>query len=275
MIFNSKKETVDYINKLLDSFVDVDYYRLKFILDRNNISVENLIFQELSDKSELSLISINLNSNLSVNLSINSLSWTKYLPSIYQDNDFLKNFLFGIQVTSLNQEEVIDNISDLFKPETTEFIDWLSSWFGIKYHTIVSEEAKKVMLYNMIELYKCRGTKKYFKRLVKILTNMDIEIVEYTVYSDYQHLSSQAFKNSFKVIIQQKISEDPIEEKTKLNIITNIINQEKPINTKANIEYSFIETVDYEAEKESIVDYHSEYQSDVTYDKESNNDYDY
>lgn len=97
MKFDSKKDTINYIDKLLENGIEIDYHRLKFILDRNSIEIKDIIFCDRADLSELSLISITLNFDESVDISIKSFSWNKYLPAIYQDNEFLKNFLYGIQ----------------------------------------------------------------------------------------------------------------------------------------------------------------------------------
>jgi phage tail-like protein len=259
MIFNSKKETILYINKLLVQSIEVSFHKLKFILDSNDIKIESVLFVSEKDVPDLSLKSIKFNDDESVILTINAYSWNMHLPEIYQDNELLKNFLFGIQTTALKQEDIIDNISELFRPETTQFIDWLSSWFGIKYHSIVNEEAKRLMLYNIIELYKCRGTKKYFIKLIKILTGVDIKIVEFDKYSNHHDKKNQKDINSFKVLISDKISEDVEVEKKKLKIITNIIDKEKPINTEAIIEYSFLDNIPNDIENENIVNYHDDY----------------
>ncbi|MEA3354638.1 MAG: phage tail protein [Campylobacterota bacterium] len=270
MTFENKEETVKYIQKLLDNSIDIDYYRLRFILDTNGIVIDDIIFTEQRGRADLSLVSIEDIGESSVSITVNSKSWNKFLPSIYQDNDLLKNFLFSIQVSSLTQREQIDNVEKLFNPESTAFVDWLSSWFGIKYHDIVDDDAKRVMLYNMMDLYKCRGTKKYFIKLIKILTNVDIDIEEYVLYSGYQyHKMNKQMKNSFKVIIKDKISDDKAKEKEKLRIIMNIIDNEKPVNTNGDIEYKYfnssveVEQTDYD---EVIVDYHSELKSDDIYD---------
>lgn len=266
MIFNTKKEVVFYINKLLNESIDVSYHNLKFILDCNNIDIQDILFINENSKADLSLSFIKLNEDETVEVTINAYSWNQYLPEIYQNNELLKNFLFGIQTTALTQENIINNISEIFKPETTEFIDWLSSWFGIKYHSIVDEEAKRMMLYNIIELYKCRGTKGYFIKLIKTLTNVNIEIVDFEIYNDYQNKDTQKYRDSFKVVIPNRISKDIEEEKSKLKIITNIINKEKPINTKAIIEYIYISNIADENDDENIVDYHNEYQDDYDYE---------
>jgi len=267
MKFDSPKEAVAYIEKLLKSSIEIDYYRLKFILERNNIEIQDILFCDEPSKAELSLVSITLHKEGSVTLLLNSSSWSKYLPAIYQDNDFLKNFLYGLQTTLLTQQEFIDNIEKIFIPETTEFVDWLSAWFGIKYHTVVSNEAKRVMLYNMVELYKTRGTKKYFQKLIKILVGVAIEIEEYRF--------DKKRKNFFKVIINEKLSDDLAQEKEKLKIITNIINKEKPINTEFSIEYRYLEIDTKEVEVQTIVDYPKRYTDEEILDDFADDDYDY
>jgi phage tail-like protein len=266
MIFDSKDATVEYINKLLDNSIEIDFERLNFMLESNGIKINNILFEEDSQKDEFLLNSIKINSDKSVDLSINCYSWNNYLPSIYQDNDFLKRFLFGLQVTNINHKEYLDNIDKLFKPEDTKFIDWLSTWFGVKYHNVISDNKKRRLLSHMIELYKCRGTKKYFKGLIKILTDVEVEIEENIYHSsNINHNKTQKTKNSFNVVIKEKISLNKEKEKETLKIIKTIIDTEKPVNVDSEIIYSYIKEDVHETGKEvyeeAIVDFHATYES--------------
>ena len=264
MTFNSTNDVIEYFQKLLTQKIEVDFYSLKHILEMNNIEINDIILTDVEELKPLSLVSINLHNENSINIYLNSKSWIDYLPEMYQNNDFLKRFLFGFQSTFLTQEEIINNINLLFKPENSQFVDWLSSWFGVHLSNVISDKSKRIMLYNIMELYRMRGTKKYFIRLIKILTDVDIKIVE-----DKDIISkslSNKNKNHFTVVIDTRISEEIKEEHLKLKIITNIMEKEKPINTKMDIDYHFIKNEVKTNEDEKLIDFHSEY---------NNDDYDY
>jgi hypothetical protein len=104
-----------------------------------------------------------------------------------------------------------------------------------------------------VELYKTRGTKIYFKKLIKSLVNIDIEIDDDT-NSRLNQKKSTKNQRAFTVIIDKKISEDGEEESRIYNIIENIFKKEKPINTKLYISYTHkIETFD--KIEENILDF--------------------
>ena len=248
MIHSSKKDAMVYIQSILDMGITVNYYRLKVFLQKHDIEVSILNIVEVRGMSELSLVSIDsFNSDDSINLTLNSYSLINYLPLLYHRKDFLKRYLFGVQSAGVITNERIFNIHNLFRPERTEYIDWLSSWFGIGYGDLIDERGKRRIVSNAIELYKKRGTKSYFIELIKALIDINISIDD-SRYSPRNIDNINNKQRAFTVIIEQQISDNKDEELRKYNIIKNIFEQEKPVNSSFNLVYN------YSIKEEDIVD---------------------
>jgi len=181
---------------------------------------------------------------------------------LYHRKDFLKRYLFGVQSSMLDINETIFNIDNLFRADKSDFIDWLSSWFGIRYGSLTDEKGKRRVVANAISLYKSRGTKSYFIKLIKALINIDISIDD-NKYSQYNKNHATSKQKSFTVIINHKISDNPAVESQKYSIIKNIFEKEKPVNTVMNIEYNY-NLVKEESIDEKVVIYAND-----TYDYDS------
>lgn len=111
-----------------------------------------------------------------------------YLPAIYQEDWFLKQFLLGFEkiLLGINDEqeqelkgleEEIADIAVLFDPQETrrEFLPWLSSWtaFSFSFRADLTEQQQRKFIAKIIPLYRDRGTKKYVEELLKIFTIVD------------------------------------------------------------------------------------------------------
>jgi hypothetical protein len=145
----------------------------------------------------------------------------------------------------------IFNIDELFRPERTKYIDWLSSWFGIRYGSLTDEKGKRKIVANAIDLYKSRGTKLYFIKLIKSLIDVDI-IIDDNKYSIYNKDRQKYNQNPFTVIIDKRLSLVKEEEERKYSIIQNIFEKEKPVNTSMNIVYDY--NID-KTKKEKVIIY--------------------
>jgi len=237
MIFDNKRDAIKHLQKILDEDMPIIYYRLKLFLEKNNIEIDTINIVEIRGRSELSLVSIdNFNIDESINITLNSFSLMNYLPLLYHNKDFLKRYLFGIQSSMLDINENIFNIDKVFIPQRTQYIDWLSSWFGIRYSDITDKKAKRKIVSNVVELYKTRGTKGYFIKLIKSLIDIDIKIDD-NPYSPNNQSATNPKIRVFSVIIENKLSQDEKEEARLYNIIESIFEKEKPVNSQLNIIY--------------------------------------
>ncbi len=240
MIFDSKKEAIDYIQKIVDSGVVISFFRLKTFFEKNNIKINQLKFIEIKGRWELSLVSIDkFYKDGSVDLTLHYESFINFLPLLYHNKDFLKRYLFGLQASMVPLNEIILDISEEFTAQNTHYIDWLSSWFGISYGDIIDEKAKRRVVANAVELYQTRGTKEYYKKLIKSLVDIDIEIDD-NIYSPLNRDKSTKKQRAFSVIIDKKISSNKNIEGRIYSIIKSVLEKEKPVNTKLHIYYDYI-----------------------------------
>jgi len=259
MIFNSIKELLSYFDKLLAANIKVSLIDLNKILTYNSIEVSKTTLIEGAD-DEFWLKSIEIDEE-EITLTMYAPSWVKMLPAIYHDNIFLQNFLFGFQVSDLNHQNIINQIEQQFNPSHTDFINWLSSWVGIRFANEVDDRAKRRILHNIVRLYKIRGTKNYFIELIGYLSGVKVRIDD-SEEAEVLHASLRRRKNSkrgsfFKILIDEKLSLDSEQEKMKLQIIHDFVDAEKPINVNFRIEYPFGDN-DTENRKLKVMDMHYE-----------------
>ncbi|NQY95136.1 MAG: hypothetical protein HRT43_13315 [Campylobacteraceae bacterium] len=238
MIFNSVEDTLKYVQTLLEKNIEINEHHLKKICSLNNIHMEKIQYVEGSSRRAV-LKSIKLLDNNSFSCIYSKASWVNELPSLYQENDFLKRFMFGFQKSHEDIETKIDNIANQFTPAKTEFVEWLSSWVGVSFSKDIDENSQRKVMSDMIRLYKIRGTKQYFIDLIKHLTNVDIRIDDRAKHKVLHHnltsnISTDYFMN---IYIDEVISEDKTQEEQKLSIIRRIFEIEKPINVGFNIIY--------------------------------------
>lgn len=268
MISNDVSTTLNYLNTLLDSNIEISYVNLNKILSNENIKVSKTILHEKKDDA-VTLKTISDDTKGGVVVTLNAPSWIKMLPSFYHENSFLQRFLFGFQVSDLEYQNIIDNIENQFNPSNTDFVDWLSTWAGVKFAQEVNDKAKRRILHNIIRLYKIRGTKLYFLELLSYLTDVPIRIED---TQDTQHLHGSLYKRTskeitpkFTIYIDKKLSEDSYEEKNLLQIVHDVVDAEKPINVEFHIEYPFKEDKIEQRKLDVInMDYENYYDYDNT-----------
>jgi phage tail-like protein len=238
MIFNSFEGTCNYIKTLLDKNVKVYETDVKKICSINNINIDKIVYVE-GESNKAILKDIKILDNNSISLIYSKRSWIDELPSLYQDNEFLKRFIFGFQKSHQDIECKIDTVSEQFSASKTEFLQWLSSWVGISFSEDVNEDSQRKVLSDIIRLYKIRGTKEYFVDLVKYLTQVNIRIDDSPKSRVLHHNLISKVSNEYimTIYIDEIISQDEKIENQKLSIIRSIFEKEKPINVDFKIVY--------------------------------------
>lgn len=118
--------------------------------------------------------------NESILLKVTSSNPIKYLPSIYQDNDFLRNFLMIFQHIMNETSITLDNLDNLFRPMEiqSKFLPLIASWLGVNLDLLENEEISRKLLQNIIPLYKYRGTKIGLQNYLYIVSGIVPEIYE-------------------------------------------------------------------------------------------------
>jgi phage tail-like protein len=106
--------------------------------------------------------------------------YTRFLPDIYQENDFLQRFLHIFEDIWEPLEQRQDHISLYFDPRTCplSFLSWLASWLDIPLNPHWPEARQRHLLTQAMELYSWRGTSYGLARLIEICTGLTTEIVE-------------------------------------------------------------------------------------------------
>ncbi|MBR1616169.1 MAG: phage tail protein [Treponema sp.] len=163
------------------------------------------------------------------------------LPSMYQENDFLRKFLMIFQHMRNNVSLTLDNMDNIFRPMETpsKFLPVLADWFGVDFDLFASEEIARKVLQYTIPLYRYRGTKIGLSALVYLVTGVKPVISEGSLPFD-------EFDVTGKTDIESPIMEDlsgiklfsvylPVLAKdfTKEEIskLYRLIDREKPVGT--------------------------------------------
>jgi phage tail-like protein len=106
--------------------------------------------------------------------------YARFLPDIYQENDFLQRFLRIFEDIWEPLEQRQDHISLYFDPHTCplSFLPWLASWLDIPFNPHWPEARQRRLLSQAMELYSWRGTSYGLARLIEICTGLTPQITE-------------------------------------------------------------------------------------------------
>jgi phage tail-like protein len=104
------------------------------------------------------------------------LSYLRYLPDCYQENEvskeFLERFLSLFETLFSGLEATIETIPEVFDPELTpgEFLDWLAQWLDLGIEEDWKPEVKRKLISNASSLYQKKGTPAALKDFIEIVT---------------------------------------------------------------------------------------------------------
>ncbi|MFM7200665.1 MAG: phage tail protein I [Myxococcota bacterium] len=106
--------------------------------------------------------------------------YLKYLPIIYQEQDFLARFLLIFESMWEPLERRQDHVPFYFDPHTApaEFLGWLASWLAISYNERWPEKRKRRLLAEAMDLYRWRGTCYGLRRMIEVCTELTPVITE-------------------------------------------------------------------------------------------------
>ena len=177
-----------------------------------------------------------------ITLKVTSNNPIRHLPSIYQENFFLRHYLMIFQHIMNETAITLDNLDNLFRPMETpsKFLPVLANWFGIDYDLLGDEATARKVLQYTIPLYKYRGTKRGMKALLYLVSGIVPEIIEGVLPFEALNISQETEITSaildfdsreavfcvyFPVYVQD-IDKDLVKR------IYRIVQNEKPVNTK-------------------------------------------
>ena len=185
-------------------------------------------------------------------------SLLQYLPEIYGEDEFLGRYLAafekillgrddGVRTNFEGLEQIISGLAVYFTPQATrdfpreapaEFLPWLSRWVALTMRADLEETRRRELISRAVWLYRLRGTKKGIEEAVGIYTRLGVTIEE----------SSWAFRigvtstvgvdtylgggapHFFRVLARLPAA-DPAQLKKQTQVVTDIINMEKPAHT--------------------------------------------
>lgn len=104
----------------------------------------------------------------------------RHLPSIYQENDFLRHYLMIFQHIMNETAISLDNLDNIFRPMETpaKFLPVLADWFGVEFDLLGDERIARKVLQYTIPLYRYRGTKIGLRALLYLVSGIVPEIIE-------------------------------------------------------------------------------------------------
>lgn len=182
-------------------------------------------------------------------------SLLRFLPSVYQpkepgDRTFLRDFLWIIQHLYDGVSRRLDTMDELFNPYTTsrETLSWLASWFAISFDDSMSEGRRRRVLREATVLYRIRGTRQAIIRMVKLFTDIDVEIeenrwpyqglrigVNSAIGQDTMVLPEISMSHTF--VVQVPMGYDEMDETTLVRL-HQVIEAEKPANTNYFLQFA-------------------------------------
>lgn len=188
-------------------------------------------------------------------------SYLHYLPAIFSEHPFLGRFLLSFEqvLTGLQGsetqprqglEEIIADIPKLFDPDhkdkgtPEEFLQWLAAWVAISLRADWTPDQQRKFLARIVPFYRRRGTKKNLAELLRIYTGLEPVITEAegTVFQIGVHstigLDTQlggSAPHYFRVTVTIA-NPDPSTLQRQHQIVTALIEQEKPAHTAYDLE---------------------------------------
>lgn len=171
----------------------------------------------------------------------------RHLPSNYQANDFLRGFLMIFQHIMNDTALTLDTMHEYFRPMESPltFLPTLADWLGIELDNLGSEDEVRRFLQYAIPLYRYRGTALGLKALLAIVTKMVPEIREQVnpyrsmLIHDKAEVDVNLFEadkggNCFTIYFDK---ERTYFDDALIRRISSIVQQEKPVYTKAFIAF--------------------------------------
>ncbi|WGV28005.1 phage tail protein [Halotia branconii] len=187
----------------------------------------------------------------SIRVDFPRLSYLRYLPAIYQEDensrDFLERFLSLFETFFGNLEGQIDHIVRYFDADVVngEFLPWLSTWLAIAVDDNWTKEQLRNLMKKAPQLYQLRGTREGIAATVELFTGDRPLIYEYFQVEDnstnnqtaeiLQQLRKKYFNDNELFRFWVLLSPFQIDNEIELQSIQRLIDADKPAHTEASI----------------------------------------
>ena len=174
---------VDIEAQLKKMCVGLDVYKARNRIQCLYPSLAERIDIEFEESSSRRFVVVDCGYSKSLNsiiLTSTSNNPIRQLPSMYLENDFLRQFLMIFQHIMNETSITLDNMDNIFRPMETPatFLPVLADWFGVDFSLLGTEETARKVLQYAIPLYRYRGTKRGLRALLYLVSGVMPEIVE-------------------------------------------------------------------------------------------------
>ena len=183
----------------------------------------------------------------SIRVDFPRLSYLRYLPATYQENeqsrDFLERFLSLFETSFRNVEQQIDHIARYFDGDTDvvvgDYLRWLASWLAIAAEDAWTDAQIRQLLKQAPQLYQQRGTRAGLEGMIQIFTGDRPLIVEHFQWQcaqepELRDLLARLYGNDpfcFCVLLKPFQTKTPEQRQT----IHRLIDADKPAHTCAGL----------------------------------------
>jgi len=108
-------------------------------------------------------------------------SYLQYLPPLYQDDEFMGQFILIFEDLMKPLENTVNNLAMYFDPLLTPepLLPWLAFWVNLVLNPNWPIERRRDLVKSASSLYRFRGTKRGLTEYLRIYTGSVPEISEY------------------------------------------------------------------------------------------------
>jgi len=164
------------------------------------------------------------------------------MPELYSDNDFFRRYLAVFSSMSIDFQEKIMHIDDLFDVDKAPraFLPHLAGWMGIDVSgDFLEEDRLRLLVKEAYYLNKMKGTKAAFERLTEIVLGEKAIVLEKNVFREYSQISD---KNTYDALYGElpydvtMLIKTYVPENQKSQLVF-LLNQFKPVRCRLMIRF--------------------------------------
>ncbi len=184
------------------------------------------------------------------------LSYLRYLPAVYQEDetgrDFLERFLSLFETFFDGIELQVNHIARYFDPDSSvaqgEFLRWLATWLAISADNIWDDARLRALIKRAAQIYKYRGTRAAIEEMIEIFLGERPLIVEHYQTSCAGWARQRVSEDiaALKALYERLYGKDPfcfcvllkpfpVKTEEQRKAVRRILDSEKPAHTCAGL----------------------------------------
>jgi len=184
------------------------------------------------------------------------ISYLRYLPAVYQDDersrDFLERFLSLFETFFAGIEAQVDHIARYFDPDSrvahSEFLRWLSTWLSISVDNNWDDAKLTTLIRRASGIYHKRGTRAAIEEMIEIFTGDRPLVIEHHQGSGAAWLNQTRDSDlkTLRDLYEGLYGKDPfcfcvllkpfpVKTEEHRNAVRRILDAEKPAHTCAGL----------------------------------------